>query len=173
MATNNSFAIFWFRQDLRINDNPGLIKSLQHANVLPVYILDDLNSGEFKMGAASRWWLHNSLISLKTSLKNNLSLYIGDPFEILKELSIRFDIDSIFWNRSYEPWRIKRDKMIKSKFLDEGINIETFNASLLWEPWDILKSDGTPYKVFTPFFKRGCLNAPEPRKPLAAPKLKS
>jgi deoxyribodipyrimidine photo-lyase len=170
---SDKLAIFWFRQDLRISDNPALTKSLSFDKVLPIYILDDINSKDYAMGAASRWWLHNSLASLKKNLKNSLSLYIGDPLEILKELTIKFNVDSIFWNRTYEPWRIKRDKIIKSKFLDEGINIETFNASLLWEPWDILKSDGTPYKVFTPFFRRGCLNAPEPRKPLAAPKLKS
>ena len=61
MDTNEDIIIFWFRQDLRIVDNPGISKSLKSDKVLPIYILDDTNSNDFAMGAASRWWLHNSL----------------------------------------------------------------------------------------------------------------
>ena len=171
MDTNEDIIIFWFRQDLRIVDNPGLSKSLKSGKVLPIYILDDTNSNDFAMGAASRWWLHNSLRELNKNLDNKLSLYIGDPSEILESLSSRFNIKGIFWNRCYEPWRIERDKKIKSKFIEKDIIVETFNSALLWEPWEILKSDNTPYKVFTPYYRKGCLMSEPPRKPLSAPNL--
>ena len=171
MDTNEDIIIFWFRQDLRILDNPGLSKSLTSDKVLPIYILDDTNSNDFAMGAASRWWLHNSLRELNKNLDNKLSLYIGDPSEILESLSSRFNIKGIFWNRCYEPWRIERDKKIKSKFIEKDIIVETFNSALLWEPWEILKSDNTPYKVFTPYYRKGCLMSEPPRKPLSAPNL--
>ena len=171
MDTNEDIIIFWFRQDLRILDNPGLSKSLTSDKVLPIYILDDTNSNDFAMGAASRWWLHNSLRELNKNLDNKLSLYIGDPSEILESLSSRFNIKGIFWNRCYEPWRIERDKKIKSKFIEKDIIVETFNSALLWEPWEILKSDNTPYKVFTPYYRKGCLMSEPPRKPFSAPNL--
>ncbi|MDC0897391.1 deoxyribodipyrimidine photo-lyase [Desulfobacterota bacterium] len=171
MDTNEDIIIFWFRQDLRIVDNPGLSKSLKSDKVLPIYILDDINSNDFAMGAASRWWLHNSLRELNKNLDNKLSLYKGDPLEILESLSSRFNIKGIFWNRCYEPWRIERDKKIKSKFIEKDIIVETFNSALLWEPWEILKSDNTPYKVFTPYYRKGCLMSEAPRKPLSAPNL--
>ena len=171
MDTNEDIIIFWFRQDLRIVDNPGLSKSLTSDKVLPIYILDDTNSNDFAMGAASRWWLHSSLRELNKNLDNKLSLYIGDPSEILESLSSRFNIKGIFWNRCYEPWRIERDKKIKSKFIEKDIIVETFNSALLWEPWEILKSDNTPYKVFTPYYRKGCLMSESPRKPLSAPNL--
>ena len=75
-----------------------------------------------------------------------------------------FDVQEISWNRCYEPWIIKRDKSLKI-YLNEKIKVNSFNGSLLWEPWEILKNDGTPYKIFTPFYKRGCLSAPNPRVP--------
>ena len=171
MDTNEDIIIFWFRQDLRIVDNPGLSKSLKSDKVLPIYILDDTNSNDFAMGAASRWWLHSSLRELNKNLDNKLSLYKGDPSEILESLSSRFNIKGIFWNRCYEPWRIERDKKIKSKFIEKDIIVETFNSALLWEPWEILKSDNTPYKVFTPYYRKGCLMSEAPRMPLSAPNL--
>ena len=171
MNTNENIVIFWFRQDLRIIDNPGLSKSLTSDKVLPIYILDDTNSNDCAMGAASRWWLHNSLRELNKNLDNKLSLYKGDPSEILESLSSRFNIKGIFWNRCYEPWRIERDKRIKSKFIEKNIIVETFNSALLWEPWEILKSDNTPYKVFTPYYRKGCLMSEPPREPLSAPNL--
>ena len=78
-------------------------------------------------------------------------------------------INNVFWNRVYEPWAISRDKKIKENFNKENIEVVSLNGSLLWEPWDVLKSDGTPYRVFTPFYRRGCLNAKEPRRPIKAP----
>tara|TARA_B110000459_G_C16623299_1_gene503218 strand:+ start:4409 stop:5830 length:1422 start_codon:yes stop_codon:yes gene_type:complete len=162
-------AIHWFRQDLRLSDNPALTKSAEHEAILPIYILDDDNAENHAIGGASRWWLHHSLQALNVSLGNKLSVYHGDPQTILDDILKRFDVSAVYWNRCYEPWRIHRDTLIKENLKARGIEIYTFNGSLLWEPWNIKKDDGTPYKVFTPFYRRGCLNFSEPRYPLLAP----
>ena len=162
--------IHWFRQDLRLVDNPALTAAAKHGKVLPVYILDDQNSGTRRMGGASRWWLHNSLFELNKSLDGNLCILDGNPEEMIVELAVAINSAGVYWNRCYEPWRISRDKTIKANLMEKGVNVESYNGSLLWEPWDILKKDGTPYKVFTPFYRKGCLNAEAPRRPLPTPK---
>ena len=86
MSTKKNISIFWFRQDLRIADNPGLTKAVEGGNVLPIYIYDNVNSKEYEMGSASKWWLHHSLVNLNKSLNNNLSIYVGDPQEVLKDI---------------------------------------------------------------------------------------
>lgn len=166
---NKDIAIHWFRQDLRLFDNPALAQASRHHTVMPVYILDDDNAEAHKTGAASRWWLHHSLQSLNASLGDRLSLYAGNPLTILSSLIERYPIRAIYWNRCYEPWRIKRDKHIKQQLSAGNTAVKSYNGSLLWEPWDITKSDGSPYKVFTPFYRKGCLASDEPRLPLATP----
>jgi len=160
-------AIHWFRQDLRLSDNPALTAAAQHQAVLPIYILDDDNAGNYGMGAASRWWLHHSLEMLSVSLGDRLSVYRGNPQTILDDVLTRFDVDAVYWNRCYEPWRIHRDTLIKENLKTRGMEVHTYNGSLLWEPWNIKKDDGTPYKVFTPFYRKGCLNSEEPHVPLS------
>ncbi len=163
--------IVWFRQDLRLRDNPALNAAHESGRpIIPVYILDDVNSNRWKMGGASRWWLHQSLKSLSADLGDALVFDAGDPAEILQDIVSKTGADTIFWNRCYEPWRIQRDKNIKSTFQGQGISAESYNGALLFEPHTALKGDGTPYRVFTPFFKRGCLGGETaPREPLDAP----
>lgn len=162
--------IHWFRQDLRLSDNPALLKAAEHGKVLPLYILDDENSGEYQMGAASRWWLHHSLNALNQSLDGKLCVHFGNPVSILSQLVKSHKVVAVYWNRCYEPWRIERDKALKLNLTAQGIAVSTFNGSLLWEPWEIAKSDGKPYRVFTPFYRKGCLSATPPRVPLQEPK---
>ncbi|MTI08993.1 cryptochrome/photolyase family protein [Curvivirga aplysinae] len=156
-------SIHWFRQDLRLNDNPALFHASKHQNILPIYILDDVNAAENKMGAASRTWLFHSLSSLSNSLNGKLFISNGNPIEVFQNLTEAYEIEAIYWNRCYEPWRIKRDIQIKEHLLSIGIEVKSFNGSLLWEPWQVQKKDGTPYKVFTPFYRKGCLYAQAPR----------
>lgn len=162
-------SIHWFRQDLRISDNPALTSATQLGEVFPVYIFDTVNSGEYPMGAVQKIWLHYSLKALNKALGGKLLVYSGDPLKILSELITEYQIDKVFWNRCYEPWQIARDKKIKAELNKKDKEVLSFNGSLLWEPWEILKKDGSPYKVFTPFFRRGCLSAKEPRLPISAP----
>ena len=171
MVSTKNINVMWFRQDLRLADNPALSKSLEDGKTLPIFILDNVNSKDHSNGAASKWWLHQSLIELNKSLKNNLCFFVGNPIEILDEINKQYKITNIFWSRCYEPWRIKRDKKIKKYFSGKDINVNTFNGSLLWEPWNITKKDGTPYKVFTPYYRKGCLNSDKPRMPLPVPNL--
>ncbi|MBC6415017.1 MAG: deoxyribodipyrimidine photo-lyase [Bdellovibrionales bacterium] len=158
--------IHWFRQDLRLSDNPALKEASRRGLVLPLYILDT-NSPK-KMGSASRVWLYHSLKSLDLSLDKKLCFYQGDSLEILKHLIKTYLIKGVYWNRSYEPYQVKQDFKIKKEL--SGLVFESFSASLLWEPETIKKEDGTPYKVFTPFYKKGCLKGVAPRKPLDKPK---
>ncbi len=161
--------LFWFRQDLRLTDNPALIQAARAGRVVPIYILDDENAGDYRIGGAGRWWLHHSLASLNRSLGGRLRLYRGAADRLLPQIVEAYGADSVFWNRCYEPWRIARDTAIKSALSAAGTNVESDNGSLLWEPWEVLKPDGTPYRVFTPYFRKGCLNAAPPRQPLAEP----
>ena len=82
----------------------------------------------------------------------------------------RDGVKSVHWNRCYEPWRGIRDKKKKKNLIAIGIEVVSYDASLLWEPWTISKDDGKPYKVFTPFYRKGCLQSAVPRKPLSVPK---
>ena len=158
--------IVWFRQDLRLADNPALHAAAQTgAPVLPVYILDDVNAGAWRMGGASRWWLHHSLSALNKSLSGNLCCYSGDAREILPAVIGKSKAKAVFWNRCYEPWRMERDKDIKTELETQGVAVNSSNGSLLFEPWEIQKEDGTPYRVFTPFFRKGMLRR-DPALPL-------
>ena len=161
--------IMWFRQDLRLSDNPALIEAVNSGEIIPIYILDDYHSGSQKMGAASRVWLHHSLESLDRSLKRNLKFFRGPADQILLELIRQTKAEKIVWTRCYEPWRMTRDTSIKKQIKELGVEVKSFAGSLLWEPHEIQKSDGTHYRVFTPFYRRGCLAATQPRKPLNAP----
>ena len=162
----NKKAIIWFRQDLRVSDNPCLNFALdQNFEIIPVYILDSLTPKENKIGSAAKVWLSESLKELNLSLDKKLNIYLGEPLEILEKIIKENQVDTVLWNRCYEPWRINSDKTIKQNLKNNQINVKSFNGSLLWEPWDILKSDNTPYKVFTPYYKKGCFNTQEPRYP--------
>ena len=167
MSNQKKISIHWFRNDLRINDNPSLNFAAENGKVIPIFIHDTVNNTqkEFNIGEASAWWLHYSLDALNKSLDEKVNFFSGDPFKIIKLLIKNYDIESVSWNRCYSPWEIKRDTEIKTYLKEYNIKVRTFNSSLLWEPWEILKDDNSPYKVFSPFYKKGCLkNHPGPRK---------
>ena len=123
------------------------------------------------MGAASRVWLHSALEALDKDLSNHLILQKGDATEIIPDIINKTGATGIHWNRCYEPWRIKRDENIKSFLKDnmEDVDVQSFNGSLLWEPWTIQNQAGLPYRVFTPFYRKGCLQSDAPREPLERP----
>ncbi len=161
--------IHWFRQDLRLSDNPALTAACDAGEVIPVYVLNDSEKGARDHGGATQNWLHYSLKALNESLNGQLLIMRGDPSAIIKNLLRDTKGAGVFWNRCYEPWRIEHDAQLKSELQESGVNANSFNGSLLWEPWQVAKPDGTPYKVFTPFYQKGCRRAPEPRKPLPVP----
>jgi deoxyribodipyrimidine photo-lyase len=161
-----SKALFWFRKDLRLEDNPGLTFACQnHEEVLFIYIQDEPLQ-ELKTKAQS-WWLHHSLTALDQSLQTQhlkLVLKHGEPLAILTELIKQHNIEAVYWNRCYEPHIINRDQHIKSIFKEQGLKVKSFNASLLLEPWEIKNQQGLPFKVFTPYWKR-CVKQIQMRPP--------
>lgn len=166
----HSPVILWFRQDLRLADNPALLAAHKEGRpVLPVYILDTETPGEWAWGGASKAWLHRSLDALNKSMDGHLVFLRGDPAQLLPTLIRETKAESVYYNRCYEPSAIKRDTALKKTLQDSGIAVHSFNGSLLWEPWQPLKEDGTPYKVFTPF-RKACVQFGEPREPQASPR---
>jgi len=160
---SHSTAIVWFRQDLRLADNPALANALaQHKRIIPVYIHAPAESHNWAHGAASNWWLHHSLLSLDTSLRqlgSRLVMLRGDnSHALLNKLIDETGATQIYWNRLYEPAHIERDKNIKQDLRERGLEVSSFNSSLLNEPWQMTKADGTPYHVFTPYWK-ACVKA--------------
>ena len=88
MASKQNVSIFWFRQDLRVHDNPGLTSALSLGNVLPIYILDDINSNQHRMGAASRWWLHNSLKNLRLKMSFGIDAMSRGELKEIRKLKV-------------------------------------------------------------------------------------
>ncbi|MFO1464024.1 MAG: deoxyribodipyrimidine photo-lyase [bacterium] len=168
----NSGAIVWFRQDLRLADNPAL-QAAQAAGgwVLPVFLWSPEEEGAWAPGAASRWWLHQSLNSLAAELRcRGLELVIqrGPAAAALEALIEESGAGAVFWNRRYEPASMARDAAVKERLRARGIRAESFNAALLFEPWELETKGGGPYRVFTPFWK-ACLGRPEVASPTPLP----
>lgn len=154
--------ILWFRQDLRLADNPALTWAAERGKVLPVYIHD--TSAPWAPGGAARWWLHHALADLQAALQRrglNLLLRRGDPAQILPELAAQAQAEAVCWNRCYEPHAVARDTALKAALRQQGLTVTTHNSALLFEPWEIQSKTGTPYKVFTPFYKTCTGMAPQ------------
>jgi deoxyribodipyrimidine photo-lyase len=166
-------AILWFRRDLRIDDNPALQAALQDCRqLIPLYVHHPGEKSPWADGAASRWWLHQSLAALDGELRKRGSRLIirqGEPLAVLQELAHEQAIRQLYWNRLYEPAIIERDSQIKKTLAGTGIACQSFNGALLFEPWEIQTGQNTPYKVFTAFWK-ACLRTGLPQdQPQPAP----
>ena len=164
--------IVWFRQDLRLTDNPALAAAAEGGRpVVPVYILDEAGEGAWAPGGATRWWLHHSLAALARDFEkrgSRLVLRQGPAAKILDALIAETGAAGVHWNRRYEPAAIARDTEIKKSLEGRGLAAKSFNASLLFEPWTIRNKSGEPYRVFTQFWKT-CLAGDEPPQPAKAP----
>lgn len=149
--------ILWFREDLRLSDNPALSAACESGQpVLPLFILDDETSGGWKLGGASRWWLHHSLSALGQALEAKgapLMLRRSRADQVLDELVEKTGATAVFWNRRYDPAGIEQDRKIKQSLRDRSLDARSFNGGLLAEPWTLKTQSGDPYKVFTPFWK--------------------
>lgn len=151
-------AIVWYRRDLRVEDNPALMYALaNYDRVVPLYLQLDEAQHSWADGAATRCWLHHSLADLSNSLSvrgSRLILRQGtDALSCLHQCIEDSGAVAVYWNRLYEPHSIERDSAIKTALAAEGIAVDSFNGSLLFEPWQIAKQDNTPYRVFTPYWK--------------------
>jgi deoxyribodipyrimidine photo-lyase len=164
--------VVWFRQDLRLADNPALIAAAQSgAPVVPLYILDDAGHGAWAPGGASRWWLHHALEALGGALArlgSPLVLRRGEAAAVLDAVIAETGATRVLWNRCYEPALRARDEAIKSALSARGITARSTNAALLFEPWTIATQSGQQFKVYSPF-ARACRAAEAPPLPVAAP----
>jgi deoxyribodipyrimidine photo-lyase len=151
-------AIVWFRKDLRLADHPGLEAALQeNKEIIPVFIWDEEEGGNWSPGAASRWWLHHSLASLGasiTKLGGTLILTRGKAAQVLPELAQAHRADQIFYGRCYDPAGIATQEAVEEACDLQGINTESFNSSLLQEPWETKNGTGKPFQVFTPYWRK-------------------
>ncbi|MBZ4039931.1 cryptochrome/photolyase family protein [Novilysobacter selenitireducens] len=150
-------ALVWFRNDLRLADNPALQAALDGGYTpVPVYIHAPSEHGEWAPGAASNAWLHRSLDALSGTLEergSRLRLFVGPSLDTLETLVAATGAEAVFWNRRYEPALEQRDTRIKKALRQQGLHVESFNSALLLEPWTVSTKQGTPFRVFTPFWK--------------------
>lgn len=171
--TTRKTIIVWLRRDLRLADNPALSAAVQDAeSVVPVFIWNSQEESPWMPGAASRWWLHYSIVKLDTLLRkrgSRLILRQGNSVDVLALLVRETGASAVYRNRVYEPATIERDKKVQASLTSSGIEVCSFNASLLKEPWDCLNRQGKPFQVFTPFW-RSVYSAFEPASSMPAPK---
>jgi deoxyribodipyrimidine photo-lyase len=164
--------IYWFRQDLRTSDLPGLLAAIATGRpVVPCYILDDISPGEDAMGSASRWWLHHSLEALTEelgALGGMLVLRRGQAPKVLAELLEETGAESIYCSRLYEPWANELEEALHETFSQQGVTFKRYPGSLLFEPGTIANKSGGPFKVFTPFW-RHCRKEVAPALPKDLP----
>ena len=147
-------ALVWIREDFRIENNPALSYATQnHENVLALYIY---NKNEFDhIREAQKWWLSKSLEAFETELskfKVNLQILNGDELNIFSKIKKKDNI-SIYWNKIYEPDVIAKGKKIRDVFIKNEIKYKYFKGNILNEFQEITKNDGTPFKVFSPFWR--------------------
>jgi deoxyribodipyrimidine photo-lyase len=165
--------ILWFRQDLRLDDNPALGAALTHpGGIVPVYLHAPAEEGAWPPGGASRWWLHHSLQRLGEELErrgSRLCLSVtDDSLAELLRLARLCGAERVVWNRRYEPAAIARDRVTKGALRAAGLSAESYSGALLNEPWAVRNKNAGPFQVFTPFW-RHCLSLPEPAAPTPAP----
>jgi deoxyribodipyrimidine photo-lyase len=164
-------SLHWFRDDLRLADNPALADALGHGPTLCLYILDE-GGDRRPLGGASRWWLSRSLAALSADIAargGELVLMRGDPARLIPQIVETAKIDRVTWNRRYEAATIALDKGLKETLGAAGVTAESFNAALLNEPWQVKGKSGDWMKVFTPYW-RAARALGEPAAPKPAPK---
>ncbi len=148
-----TLGIHWFRQDLRLENNPSLISlSKKVDKIVPIFIFDPNQ----KIGSASIWWLEKSIINLSNSIakqKGKLNIFYGEAEHVISSILKENEFKSFSWNRLYDPYTINRDTKIKSLISSKNIECETHNGYLLNEPWKIKNKSGSFFKVFTPYWR--------------------
>lgn len=151
-------SIFWFRRDIRLEDNAGLYNALQsHSNVLPIFIFDTKILQELPKQDARVEFIHAALMKVQSTLiKQHTSLKIihATPQEAFEQLINEYDIEAVYTNHDYEPYALKRDAAIQQVLQKKQIEFKTFKDHVIFEKSEVVKEDGLPYTVFTPFSKK-------------------
>lgn len=166
-------SIVWFRDDLRLADNPALRAAIDRGEpTIALYVLDEESPGVRALGGAARWWLHHSLASLGERLRERgatLVLRRGPAAQVVREFVTDASAGAVFWNRRYGGPERTIDAALKAGLREDDVEVASFAGSLLFEPWTVTTGAGTHFSVFTPFW-RACLALPAPRSPLPEPR---
>ncbi|MBS7540313.1 cryptochrome/photolyase family protein [Ancylobacter lacus] len=164
-------ALFWFRDDLRLADNPGLTAALAEGRPLvALYVLDTAIPDIRPLGGAARWWLGRALADLAARLAargGRLVLRRGPAREVVADLAAAAGIGAVHWNRRYDAGGIALDRGLKADLKAAGIAVHSHSAHLLHEPWEVATKAGEPFRVFTPFYRAAA--AQPTRAPLPEP----
>lgn len=156
--------IVWFRNDLRLHDNPALWEAAERGKVIPLFIHSHDVTGE-----ATNWWLHWSVIDLQKSLSDKgltLILKTGHALDVIQSLIDETKADAVFFNERYEETVKKVDREIIHTLTEKGFNVRTFHGNLLFNPNELLNKQNEPYKVFTSFWKRFSIEVISPPLPV-------
>ena len=163
--------IVWFRDDLRVADHPALADAANDPDgVVCVYVWDESSAEVRPLGGAAKWWLHHSLGALQRSLAGlgvPLVLRRGAAEQVIPALVREVGATRVLWNRRYGPER-EIDARLKLALREQGVAANSYIGGLLHEPWTVLTGEGTPFRVYSPFW-RATLRLPEPAAPIAAP----
>jgi deoxyribodipyrimidine photo-lyase len=173
VSSTKPVSIVWFRQDLRLDDNPALKAAAASGDaVIPVFIWAPREENPWAPGAASRWWLQQSLQTLSNALREKGSRLVirrGPALAALRALILDTGAQKVCWNRRYEPAVRERDEQVCAALRKAGVEAQDYPGTLLFEPGELRTKSGKPFQVFTPFWKC-CLGKGEPQQPLAAPR---
>lgn len=159
MNSNTPIVLFWFRRDLRLDDNAGLYEALkQNMNVLPIFLFDSeiLNKLDDKQDARVHF-IHHQLTVLQqqlSALGSSIMVKLGKPKEIFESLAQQYIIKAVYTNHDYEPYAIKRDHEIAELLRSKGISFHSFKDQVIFEKDEVTKDDLKPYTVFTPYMKK-------------------
>lgn len=151
-----ALTIMWFRDDLRIADNPALKWAQERGEVVAVFI-EEQHQTLRPLGVAARWWQENSLHHLEHQLSAidlKFCRLAGDPQQLIVELVHQTGADAVTWNRRYHQPLCALDAALKASLIQQGLEVHSHAGYLLNEPWDIKTGQGTAYKVFSPFAKK-------------------
>ncbi|KAH7524391.1 cryptochrome-1 [Ziziphus jujuba] len=167
-------SIVWFRRDLRVEDNPALAAGVRAGAVVALFVWAPEEEGHYYPGRVSRWWLKQSLAHLDSSLRSLGTSLITkrstDSVSSLLEVVKSTGATQLFFNHLYDPLSLVRDHRAKEFLTAQGIAVRSFNADLLYEPWDVNDAYGRPFTTFAAFWER-CLSMPfDPEAPLLPPK---
>ena len=147
--------IFWFRRDLRLEDNVGLFHALNSGkSVLPIFIFDETILSQLSDDDSRVTFIHNQLEKIQISLQavgKSLAVFHGKPIEIFSKLLSEIEVDTVFTNHDYEPYARKRDLELHQLFKSKSVAFKTSKDHLIFEKSEVVKDDGTPYVVYTPY----------------------
>lgn len=151
--------IFWFRRDFRLDDNVGLFYALKSENpVLPIFIYDTDIIDKLPEDDARLTFIYETLQKLNSKLNKDfdtsIAFFHGRPIDIFKQIVEKYDVESVFTNKDYEPYAINRDKEIKTFLNKKNIGFNAFKDQVVFEHSEVVKNYGEPYLVFTPYMKK-------------------